>query len=199
MNIERIVREISAGNLVITPTDTVYGILADATNLEAIEKVYAAKCRAKSKPLLLLASDVKMLENYTEELCNLEKDLVRDFLPGKLTVLLPRNGRVYDAVVDGGKLVGVRIPDQPELIEIIRRVGKPLVSTSANLADEETATNPKLLSRKLLDNVAYVENVGVIKGTPSTIVKVEGGRIVILREGEVAQEIREKYEGLVFE
>lgn len=193
MNIERIVREIEQGNLVITPTDTVYGILADATNPAAIEKVYLAKQRDRRKPLIMLVADEKMLREYVVELNDLETKLIHDFLPGKMTILLRRNEKVLGSVVNGGELIGIRIPDQPELIEIIRAVGNPLVSTSANLSEHATVTNPDLLESEILEKIRYVENAGTIESAPSTLVKVEDDKVKILREGELAEEIKKRY------
>ncbi len=193
MNTDRIVKEIKQGNLVITPTDTVYGILADATNPAAIEKVYLAKQRDRRKPLIMLVADEKMLREYVVELNDLETKLIHDFLPGKMTILLRRNEKVLGSVVNGGELIGIRIPDQPELIEIIRAVGNPLVSTSANLSEHATVTNPDLLESEILEKIRYVENAGTIESAPSTLVKVEDDKVKILREGELAEEIKKRY------
>ncbi len=196
MDIERIVREIKAGNLVITPTDTVYGILTDALNASAVEKVYQAKKRSYNKPLLLLVSDLKMLEDYSAGLTRLERELVQKYMPGPLTMLLPRDGRIPDEVVNGGLRVGMRIPDQEQLQEVIAKVGHPLVSTSANISEQTTATRLDELEPELLEKIAYMEDAGEIKAKPSTIVAVENGKIRILREGEVGERIKREYKAL---
>lgn len=188
MNIEKIVSEINAGHLVVTPTDTVYGILADAMNPVAVEKVYSAKRRSKEKPLLMLTSDKAMLKEYADELNAIEESLIDKYMPGKLTVLLRKGPRVIDEITGNG-WVGMRIPANKELREIISRVGHPLVSTSANLSDHAVTTNPELLEPELLEHIAYVENAGIVEGEPSSLVKVVGDEIVVLRGGEVAREI----------
>lgn len=189
MNIDKIITEIKAGNLVITPTDTVYGILADAMNLAAIEKVYQAKQRSKTKPLLLLVSDIEMLREYTSMLSEQEAHLINTYMPGKLTLLLKKNTKVLDNITNGGELVGVRIPDNADLREIIRRVGNPLVSTSANLSDKATATNPELLEPELLEHISYIENIGTIESEPSSLIRVVGDEVEVLRMGEVVRKI----------
>lgn len=189
MNIDKIITEIKAGNLVITPTDTVYGILADAMNLAAIEKVYQAKQRSKTKPLLLLVSDIEMLREYTSMLSEREVHLINTYMPGKLTLLLRKNTKVLDNITNGGELVGVRIPDNADLREIIRRVGNPLVSTSANLSDKATATNPELLEPELLEHISYIENIGTIESEPSSLIRVAGDEVEVLRMGEVVRKI----------
>lgn len=189
MNIERIVKEIKAGNLVITPTDTVYGILADACNIDAVRKVYDAKRRSRTKPLLLLVNDEKMLKEYAADLTPFEEEIIREYWPGKLTILLPRNRNVFDAIVNGGDYVGIRMPDNVELREIIAKVGRPLVSTSANISEKLTITNPAELEPELSEKIAYIEDAGTVEGDPSSIIKIVNGKIQVLRDGEVARKV----------
>lgn len=193
MNTARIISELRQGNLVITPTDTVYGILADATIPDIAAKVSAAKHRDRAKPLLLLMNDLDMVHAYTSKLNPLEEGLVQNFLPGPLTILLPRNDQISDQITAGSPLVGVRIPDHTELLGIIREVGHPLVSTSANLAGEPPITNPSQISPALLEHIAYAEDAGTISGTPSTLVKVEGNKLKILRPGALAAQLLDHY------
>lgn len=193
MNTARITSELRQGNLVITPTDTVYGILADATIPNIAAKVSAAKHRDRAKPLLLLMSNLDMARAYTKDLNSLEEDLIQNFLPGPLTILLPRNDQISDQITAGSPLVGVRIPDHAELLGIIREVGHPLVSTSANLAGEPPITNPSQISPALLEHIAYVEDAGTISSTPSTLVKAEGDKLKILRSGSLAAQLLDRY------
>lgn len=193
MDIDKIVKEIKSGNLVITPTDTVYGILADAMNAAAVEKVYQAKQRSRTKPLLLLVSSVEMLIKYTEKLSAREEQIIQKYWPGKLTILLKKNGKVSDVITNGSDLVGIRMPDSTELREIIEKVGNPLVSTSANLSDRVTVTNPELLESELLKYISYVENIGTVESEPSSIIKVVNGEIEVLREGEVARGLQRDF------
>lgn len=193
MNLTRITHELQQGNLVITPTDTIYGILADALNPAAVEKVKIAKQRDTHKPLLLLMSDLAMLRAYTEALTPLEQGIIETYFPGPLTILLPKNAKISDKITGGSPLVGIRIPNHPELLEIIRTLGRPLISTSANLADEPSITNPKQLSPKLLQHISYVEDAGTINNPPSTLIKVENEQVKILRPGTLADELAQHY------
>ena len=90
MNTTRIIQELRQGNLVVTPTDTIYGILADATNIAAVRKVKIAKHRNTDKPLLLLVDSLDMLYAHTGALSPLEQEIIENYLPGKLTILLPK-------------------------------------------------------------------------------------------------------------
>lgn len=191
MQINKIVEEIKKGNLVITPTDTVYGILADALNKEAIDKVFIAKKR-ENKPLLIIMTK-DMLDTYIEDISSLEQELIKRYLPGKLTILLKKNKLIDDSVTCGSPLVGVRIPNHSDLLEIIQRVGHPLISTSANISNQETITSVEKIDPDLLKYISYIEDGGIIKESSSTIIQVKDHRIQILREGELTPLIRKEY------
>jgi len=191
MNIERIVQELKKGNIVIIPTDTVYGIIADAMNKSAIKKVYDAKKRDYNKPFILYVSNKKMLENYTDELSVLENEIINKYTPGKLTIILNKNDKIIDLI--SKDTVGIRIPDNSELIEIINKIGNPLITTSANISSHETITNVDMIEKELLDKISYIEDGGEVIAKPSTIVKVESNKIIFLREGDLAEQIKKDY------
>lgn len=191
MNIDRIVNELKKGNIVITPTDTVYGILADASNENAVKKVYNAKKREYGKPFILYVSDKEMLYKYTKNLNDLEKELINKYTPGKLTIILNKNDNVSDLITKD--TVGIRIPNNKDLIEIINRVGNPLITTSANISSKETITSIDKIEREMLDKISYIEDGGEIKALPSTIIKVENNKIIFLREGDLTAQIKKDY------
>ena len=193
MNIDKIVKEIKQGNLVIIPTDTVYGISADMTNENAIKKVYKAKNRDKSKPLILLVNSVDMLRKYTEKLSVLEEEIIKKYLPGKLTLLLHKNNKVSDEITSGSNLVGIRIPDNKELIKIIDKIGNPIISTSANISGKTTITNPKEIEKEMLKHISYVEDAGTINNEPSSIIKIENEKIIVIRKESIAKQILKDY------
>ncbi len=194
MDIKRIVKEIKDGNLVITPTDTIYGILADATNINSVEKVFECKNRNKCKALILIADSIDMLKDYTKDISSLEKEIMEKYFPGKLTILLHKNSKVDDEITGGSQLVGIRIPDNKDLIEIIKRVGKPLISTSANISGQNPITNPKEIEPELLEHISYVEDGGVVNSEPSSLIKIENNKIIVLRDGSIAREILKDYQ-----
>lgn len=193
MNINKIVSELKKGNLVIIPTDTVYGISADIENTKAIEKVYQAKNRDKNKPLLLLVNNEEMLKKYTKKLTNLEKEIIKKYLPGKLTILLLKNDKVPDNITAGSNLVGIRIPDNNDLIQIINKLGHPIISTSANISGQNTITNPQKIDQNLLKYISYIENIGTVNSEPSSIIQIENNQIKIIREEKVAKQIIKDY------
>lgn len=194
MDIERLVDLINNGNIAVVPTDTVYGIIGDATNIDVIHKVYEVKKRNYSKPLILMVSSIDMLEKYVLEVNNIEKKLIDRYWPGKLTILFKKNNNVDDLITSGSNLVGIRYPDNKELNELMDKLNKPLISTSCNISSKEVITSIDMLEEDISKHVSYVYDGGILSDTSSTIVRVNGGKIEILRDGELSSLIREEFE-----
>lgn len=189
MDIDKIVEVINNGGLVITPTDTIYGIMGDALNEDVIRRVFDVKQRPYNKPLLLLMDSFEMVENYTEELSEMERELINKFWPGLVTFILKKNNKVSDLITSGNDTVGIRIPDNKDLLEIIRRLKRPVISTSANITGTPVITSTKLLEKDLIDNIDYIYDGGDIDEVSSTIVRVIDNKVNILREGKLSKEI----------
>lgn len=189
MNISKICEVLENGGLVVTPTDTVYGIMGDALNLEAVKKVYEAKHRAYNKPLILLMDSYEMIKEYTLDISEEEDRIMREFFPGLLTIILKKNNKIDDLISGGMDTVGIRIPGNEDLIRIIKRLGRPIFSTSANISDEEVITSIDKLDRRLLKYIDYVEDGGEIVAASSTIVKVDNKEMKILRSGILADKV----------
>ena len=194
MDIERLVDLINNGNIAVVPTDTVYGIIGDATNIDVIHKVYEVKKRDYSKPLILMVSSIDMLEKYVLEVNNIEKKLIDRYWPGKLTILFKKNNNVDDLITSGSELVGIRYPDNKELNELMDKLNKPLISTSCNISSKAVITSIDMLEEDISKHVSYVYDGGILSDTSSTIVRVNGGKIEILRDGELSSLIREDFE-----
>lgn len=193
MDVDKIIEVMAKGGLAIVPTDTVYGIIADATNYETIKKVYEVKKRTFAKPLIIMVSSFEMLSEYVLEMSSLEKELVRRYWPGNLTILFHKNEKVNDLITNNSNLVGIRLPDNEELRKVIGALGKPLISTSANVSNYETITNVNMLDKEMVKNIDYIYDGGDVVNTSSTIIKVVNEKIYILREGELALDIRSDY------
>lgn len=189
MNISKICEVLENGGLVVTPTDTVYGIMGDALNLEAVKKVYEAKHRAYNKPLILLMDSYEMIKEYTLDISEEEDRIMREFFPGLLTIILKKNNKIDDLISGGMDTVGIRIPGNEDLIRIIKKLGRPIFSTSANISDEEVITSIDKLDRRLLKYIDYVEDGGEIVAASSTIVKVDNKEMKILRSGILADKV----------
>lgn len=195
MNIDELVDVIKAKQLAIVPTDTVYGIIGDALDEGVIHKVYEAKKREYSKPLILMVSDINMLNKYVLEINDLEQRLIDKFWPGKLTILFKKNKLISDLITSGSDLVGIRLPDNKELVELIIKLDKPLISTSCNISTRDVITSINLVEKELLDKISFVYDCGEMSDVSSTIVQVVDDKIKILREGELVSLIKEEFRG----
>lgn len=189
MDIDKIVEVINNGGLVITPTDTIYGIMGDALNEDVIRRVFDVKQRPYNKPLLLLMDSFEMVDNYTEELSEVERKLINKFWPGLVTFILKKNEKVSNLITAGNDTVGIRIPNNKDLLEIIRRLKRPVISTSANITGTPVITSTELLEKDLVDNIDYIYDGGVVNEVSSTVVRVIDNKVNILRDGKLSKEI----------
>ena len=193
MDIDKIVEEIENGNLVITPTDTIYGIMGDSLNEDVIKKVFQIKQRDYNKPLILLMSNYDMIREYTKNINELEEELIKEFMPGLVTIILNKNEKVSDIITANRDSVGIRIPDNKDLLEIIDRLNRPVISTSANISLEKDITKIDEIDDNIRNNVSYIYDGGIISNKSSTIVRFNGNKLEILRDGELSQKLRERF------
>lgn len=193
-----LIDNIKNGNLVIVPTDTVYGISCDATNIEAVKKVFLAKQRSQ-KPLIVLVSSIEMLKKYTKNLNDLELELVNKYWPNTLTILFEKNELIADEVTCSSPYVGIRMPNNKLLLDVMNKLDKPLISTSANISGNEVITNTNLIEEELLKHINYVYDDGEKTNVSSTLVKVEDNKIKILREGLLSEQIKSDFKDKLYE
>ncbi len=193
MDINKIVEILKNGGLAIIPNDTVYGIICDALNIDSINKIYELKNRDYSKPMLILVSNKKMLKKCCKSINKLEEELINNYLPGELTIILDKSDYINDLVTSNFPTVGIRIPNNKELIEIIDKLGNPIVSTSANISGSININSIDLLDEKIKNNVDYIYDKGIINSLPSTIVRVENNSVKIIREGYLSQDIKNRF------
>ena len=190
MNVIKTIETINKGGLVIGPTDTVYGILGDATNIDTVKRVYEAKKRANNKSLLVLVGNKDLLYKCVKEVNELEQLLIDKYMPGKLTIIFKKSDLINDLVTGGLDTVGIRMPDYKELLEVLNTVNKPLLSTSANISNMSTITNVEMIPEELKEYIDFIDDGGEIVANSSTIVKVENNKIIILRDGDLSNDIR---------
>lgn len=194
MDINKLADVILNGELAIIPTDTVYGIVADATSFEAVDKVFKIKKRDYKKPLIIMVSSVEMLLKYVLCVDEIEKELIEKYWPGKLTILFKRNKNVLDIITNGGDLVGIRFPDNKELINLMNKIDRPLVSTSANISNCDTVVDINMIEEELKNKVSYIYDGGILDNLASTIVTIVGGKIKIIRDGELSSQLKNSFD-----
>ena len=195
--INKIIDVLSKGEIAILPTDTVYGLTGDATSLKAIKLANDIKKREKSQPLLILVSSIDMLKKYTKNISDLELEVINKYWPNKLTVLFEKNDLLSDELTASSPYVGVRMPDNKLLLDIMNKYNKPLLSTSANIHSKDVITKISLLEDEMRDSVSYIYDAGELSTTASTLKKIENGKIKILREGELASQILKDFESII--
>jgi L-threonylcarbamoyladenylate synthase len=180
-------RLIETGGLVVIPTDTVYGLVCDSRQRQAVEQVYRVKGRRRDLPLVLLLRDTSQVADYIEDVPEDAVRAMQEFWPGPLTIVLRDKGEATAAVRAGGDTVGLRLPAHMVPRLVAEAVGAPLASTSANRSTQP----PAITAQQALDHLDGHVNL-VVDGGPaplsqeSTVVSFLGGPARVLREGAIS-------------
>lgn len=171
-----------SGQLILYPTDTVWGVGCDATNSNAVAKIYQLKNREESKSLVILVSSLTMLKKYTDEIPEKVLDLLER--TEKPTTIIYNNpkGFAHNTIAEN-HTIAIRIPKHEFCVQLIESLGKPIVSTSANISGDATPKSFSEISQPILDGVDYVVNLEREKITQksSTILKINGDAIEVIR------------------
>jgi L-threonylcarbamoyladenylate synthase len=184
---DEVISALKAGELVIFPTDTLYGIAADPFNENSIKKVFMVKNRPFDMPLSIAVSNEKMMESVAVLNDNARK-LIRKFMPGPLTITLTKKPSIPDMLTAGTNQVGIRIPDHPLAIRLIDRFG-PITATSANLHSHPDPVEASVAVKDLKNHAAICIDCGKTKYQgQSTIIDVSDGPVEIIRKGVISQE-----------
>jgi L-threonylcarbamoyladenylate synthase len=189
MTVEKAIAALKAGELAVLPTETVYGIFADATNEAAVQKLYAVKGRPVEKALNMNVADYDTILKYSvHQPAYLEK-LVQTFLPGPLTIILEASPEVPEWIHVGKTTVGFRMPSIPATQEVIKALGV-LVGPSANLTGSPSPRFYDDLTSAILDKAAVALQDDSVYGLDTTILDLSGEMPKILRQGAIiAQEL----------
>jgi L-threonylcarbamoyladenylate synthase len=175
--------------LVAFPTETVYGLGVNALDPAAVEKIYRAKGRPATSPLIVHVSSIKMARNLVREWPERADKLARIFWPGPLTLVLPKQPHVPDCVTAGLDTVGVRMPAHPIAQALIREAGVPIAAPSANRFTELSPTTAQHVRDSLGSDIAMVLDGGrTTVGIESTVLSLAGSEAVLLRPGMVTQQ-----------
>ena len=177
------------GGLVAFPTDTVYGLGAGAGLPQAVERVYQVKQRPRDRALPLLLADISQISEVAAPVPQVAWLLARAFLPGALTLVLPKSKSVPDIITGSGNTVAVRVPAHPVPVALAKGLGTPIVGTSANISGQPISLTAEEVSVQFGDKIELVINGGQCPGgRESTVVDVTGEVPVMLREGAIARE-----------
>lgn len=178
----RAVEVLRSGGVIIYPTDTIYGLGCDITNKEAIERVRRIKGRSHRKPMSFVCADLSNVSRYAR-VSTFAYRILKRCLPGPYTFVLPATRETPRILQTKQKTVGLRVPDHPVPLALITELGNPIISTSANLSDQEVLTDPRDLQKVLGGQVDLVLECGLLPVMPSSVISLIEDRVEILREG----------------
>lgn len=180
--IRNVVETLKQGGVIVYPTDTIYGIGCDIFNRKGVKKIYQIKQRDPRKPFSFICSDLSEVSNYAQ-VSNFAFKIMKRYLPGPYTFVLEASRVVPDLLTTKQKTVGIRIPDNPIALQIVRELGHPLVTTSANLSGDASLSDPVEIEKTLGRQLDLVVDGGNLSGDPSTVISLVNDQVEVLREG----------------
>ena len=184
-NLEIITEKLLNGEVIIFPTDTVFGIGCIATNTKSIEKIYKLKGRERTKSLLLNVANITTIKKFAS-VSLLDKQLIKKFMPGALSLILKVKGNspLSHYVIKNGT-IGIRIPNNKILLKILKKVKLPLVSTSCNLSGEPACITADEAERIFGKDILILDTKEKLSGLSSTIIDTTENEIKFIREGMI--------------
>jgi L-threonylcarbamoyladenylate synthase len=193
--IEQACRLLREGRLVAFPTETVYGLGADATNVAAVERIFLAKGRPATNPVIVHIADIRAARRYATVWPEAAETLAAHFWPGPLTLVLPRKETIAPLVSAGGATVGLRVPNHPLALQLLREFDGPIAAPSANRSNHISPTQAEHVRQELGEAVDLVLDGGACAiGIESTVLDLSTHQPTILRPGGVT---REQIESLI--
>lgn len=182
------------GETVAFPTETVYGLGADATSEEAVAKIFKAKGRPQDNPLIAHVATIDQLKGLVDKLPEYVEDLIKAYSPGPLTYVLPSNGTCASNVTAGLSTIAVRIPDHPIALDILKTCNLPIAAPSANISGKPSPTTANHVYEDLNGKIAALVDGGATGvGLESTVIECRAEDVVILRPGGITKEQIEKF------
>ena len=183
---DKIEKTLAAGGAVVLPTETVYGLFAQALNEEAVERIYELKRRPRDKALNLNVASLEEIYAFSKNQPTYLNQLYQAFLPGPLTIILQANDQVPTWINSGMDTVGFRIPKHSVTLDLIRKYG-PLIGPSANLSGKVSGTSFQQIVMDFQEQVSGVEDDAALTGQDSTILDLSGEKARILRQGAITR------------
>lgn len=195
-DIVQAIQYLQEDGLVAIPTETVYGLAANAFSANAVAKIFAVKNRPSFNPLITHTHDVEQVKQYVKQMPEVAVQLTKTFWPGPLTLLLSKKDIIPDIVTAGSESVAVRIPNHPLTLELLEKLDFPLAAPSANPFGYISPTRASHVEEQLGDKIDYILDGGECTvGIESTIVGFEGEQVVIYRLGGASLEAIEEIVG----
>ena len=181
--IKRVIEVLKKGGVIGYPTDTIYGIGCDLFNKEAIERIYRLKKYNRNKPLSFICSNLKDISRYAY-VSNYAYKTMRRLLPGAYTFILEATKLVPKMVMTKQKTVGIRVPDNPICLALVRELGHPIISTSVYRPDEELYSDPREIEERFGKSLDLVIDGGIIVAEHSSIIDLTDEVPEVIRRGK---------------
>jgi len=194
ISLDRAVTILQRGGIVAFPTETYYGLAVDPDCATAVQKIFTVKKRQAHKPLLLLIEKTEQLENIVQKVPQAYWPLIKKFWPGPLTLVFKAKAHINQHITGNSGTVGVRISPHPVAEQLVRRMGKPITATSANISGFSPARSAQEVVTMLGDKVDYILDGGQTEaGLCSTILGITNEKLTLLRIGQIdlSQELDE--------
>lgn len=179
--LERSLETVESGGILVYPTDTVYGMGCDLENRDALDRLYRLKKIPKRKPLSFICSDLKMVARYAR-LSNAAHGMMRKLLPGPFTFILQASREVPKLMISKQRTVGIRVPDEDFCLRLVKRLGRPLVNTSASDSLDEVISDPEQIEERY-SRADLMVSLGQQRSEASTILDFTGDSPEVVREG----------------
>jgi L-threonylcarbamoyladenylate synthase len=197
-DVDQAVALLEAEEVVAIPTETVYGLAGNAFSVKAVSGIFEAKNRPSFDPLIVHVADKNSIKEVVQNIPKELDTLSRHFMPGPLTLLLPKNEKISDLVTAGSPLVAIRIPQHPLAKALLQRLSFPLCAPSANPFGYISPTHAEHVEAQLGEKIPYILDGGACEvGVESTIVGMEEGKVTIFRKGGIPVEVLEALIGPV--
>ncbi|MEQ9423490.1 MAG: L-threonylcarbamoyladenylate synthase [Cyclobacteriaceae bacterium] len=188
-DISKAISFLQNGDIIGLPTETVYGLAANATNATAVAKVFEVKNRPSFDPLIVHSNSLEKLNPFISDIPEAALQLARNFWPGPLTLVLPKSDSIPDLVTSGLNTVAIRVPDHKSALELLERIDFPIAAPSANPFGYVSPTSAQHVQDQLGAKISYILDGGLCKvGLESTIVGFHGNIPTIYRLGGISQE-----------
>ena len=197
-NIIDIIHALDAGEVVGLPTETVYGLAANAFNEAAVNKIYKLKNRPFSNPLILHTHSIEEIKKYIHSNSKKLLEIGEDLWPGPLTIIFRKKDIIPGSITAGSKYVAFRIPNHPLILEVLRKVSYPIAAPSANPYQRISPTTSKQVYEYFGENIPYILEGGNCEcGIESTIIGMENNEIIIYRQGSISlEQLKRKYQNV---
>jgi tRNA threonylcarbamoyl adenosine modification protein (Sua5/YciO/YrdC/YwlC family) len=181
--IRRVVEALARGAVIAYPTDTIYGIGCDIFSKSGIERIYQLKDRSRKKPLSFVCSDLKDISRYAQVSDNSYR-LMRKYLPGPYTFILEATKEVPRIMMSKRRTVGIRVPDNAICLALVRELMHPIITTSANVSEQEPLCDPKEIDAQFGKVLDLAIDGGALPNVPSTVIDLTGDAPYVVREGK---------------